>query len=131
MGVGRLGRQLRYSERRRTGVQRGDSALRATIQSITSPIELIDYLDAKQMLGHYPVWVRYICYLRLSRLATAMEYMDGSKRVRLHHTQLAQLVEIEQFVATSDTAGVSGIRQSWSHLSEPFLGPLDQTFERF
>jgi len=103
----------------------------ANISAVRSATDLIRYLDLRQVTGHYPIWVRYICYLSLSDFDTAIQYLDDSRRDQLHHSLLERLEEINRFVAVGDTDGVVRVLESWRAFSEKIFGPLDQTFSAF
>lgn len=101
------------------------------ISAVRSATDLIRNLDVRRVAGHYPIWVRYICYLRLSDLSTAIRYVDDSRRDQLHDSLMGRLEEISRFATARDTDGVSKVLESWRSFSEEIFGPLDQTFSAF
>ena len=103
----------------------------ANIADIKSSKELVDYMDKRDVQGHYPIWVRYISYLRVFDFDSAIRYLDDSKRARLHRVPLDELDEISRFVTAHDRDGVFQVFENWSTLSERIFGPLDQSFDAF
>ncbi len=103
----------------------------ANLSNERSATDLIRYLDVRQVTGHYPIWVRYICYLSLLDFDTAIQYLDDSRRGQLHHSLMERLEEISRFATARDTDGVVRVLESWSKFSEKIFGPLDQTFSAF
>jgi hypothetical protein len=100
----------------------------ADISKVRSSIGLMTYLDARQVKGHYPIWTRYICYLRLLDFDAATQYLNDSRRDQLHPILIEQLEEVNRFVAMRDIDCVVKVLESWSAFSEKIFGPLDQTF---
>jgi hypothetical protein len=98
---------------------------------VRSATDLIRYLDACETAGHYPIWVRYICYLWLSDLNTANQYLNDSRRNQLHRALLERFEEVNQFVVVRDTDGVVGVLKKWSAFSQKIFGAFDQTFSAF
>jgi hypothetical protein len=100
----------------------------ASISIVRSATDLINYLGAQQPKGHYPIWVTYLCYLRLLDLDTATQYLDDGRRNLLHSVRIQQFEEINRFAVAHDKKGVVSVLASWSAFSERIFGPLDQTF---
>jgi hypothetical protein len=103
----------------------------ADMSAVRSATDLLRYLDIRQVTGHYPIWCRYICYLRLLELDTAIQYLDDSRRNQLHDSLMEQFEEISRFATVGDTDGVVRVLESWRAFSEKIFGPLDQTFSAF
>ncbi len=103
----------------------------ADMSNVRSATDLIVYLDARQIKGHYPIWVRYLCYLRLSDFDSAIRYLDDSRRNQLHLATMETFEEMYRLVTMGDTDGVVRVFDSWSAFSEKIFGPLDQTFSAF
>lgn len=101
---------------------------RTDMSNVSSSTDLVTYLDTRQIEGHYPIWVRYICYLKLLELDMAIQYLSESRRNRLHRVQIEQCEEIDKFVATRDADGVLRVLERWSTVSEKIFGPLGRTF---
>lgn len=100
----------------------------ADISKINSPAELIRYLDARQVKGHYPIWVRYICYLRLADFDTAIEYLDENKRAKLYAVQIDKYEYLNKLAIAHDKDEVFRVLENWRKSSERIFGPLAQTF---
>ena len=103
----------------------------ADISKVRSSTDLIAYLDARQIKGHYPIWVRYICHLSLLDFDSAIQYLNDSRRDQLHHSLMETLEEVERFVTMRDTDGVVRVLESWRAISERIFGPLDQMFSAY
>jgi hypothetical protein len=101
------------------------------IFQVRSSAGLVEYLDSHKVTGHYPIWVKYISYLRVSDLTSAENYLDEARRSHLHFVQLEKFEEIKGFVASQDKAGVVEILREWSASSERIFGPFRQTFCAF
>ncbi|QDK36030.1 hypothetical protein [Sphingomonas sp. IC081] len=99
--------------------------------SIQSAVNLIGYLDANDIKGGYPIWSRYICYLRVSNFEAAISYLDDEKIAQLHPVQLGKYDEIRAFVAARDESGIRQVFGAWSEASQEIFGPLDQAFSAF
>lgn len=99
--------------------------------SVRSAIELADYLDANEIKGGYPIWSRYICYLRIYDFESAISYLGDEKITQLHPVQLEKYDEIKGFVAARDESGIRQVFDDWSEASQKIFGPLDQTFSAF
>jgi len=103
----------------------------ADISAVRSANDLIEYVDTHQVTGDYPIWVRYICYLRQLDFDTAIQYLDDRRRNQLHDSLMGQLEEISRFATVRDTDGVARVLESWRASSEKIFGPLDQMFSAF
>lgn len=101
------------------------------IFEVRSSSSLLHYLDSYDIQGHYPIWVRYISYLKDGSFICAENYLDKKKRDQLHFTQIEKFEEIKGFVTARDEAGVSQILQGWSVCSERIFGPFSETFRIF
>ncbi len=101
---------------------------RTEMSNVRSSTDLVSYLDTRQIEGHYPIWVRYICYLKLLELDTAIQYLSESRSNTLHRVQLEQFEEIDRFVNTRDTEGILRVLENWSAFSEKIFGPLGRSF---
>jgi hypothetical protein len=103
----------------------------ANIANIKSLEELVGYIDKRDVQGAYPIWVRYISYLKVFDFDSAIQYLDDGKRAWLSHMLLNRLDEISPFVAARDRDSISRVFDNWSTCSERIFGPLDQTFDAF
>lgn len=107
------------------------SSFISDLGSIKSSDDLLTYLDEFHVSGHYPIWVRYICYLKLLNFNSAIHYLDEAKRAQLHVTQLERYEEIKEFVTAHDGEGVLKTFERWSRVSEQVFGSFDQDFAAF
>ncbi|BCI69400.1 hypothetical protein SPKIRA_02300 [Sphingomonas paucimobilis] len=74
-----LGRRIVHcsaSDNAASECNRAVSEYRAEIATIASPAELIGYLKNQNIGGFYPIWVRYLCYLREGRFEEAFHYLE-------------------------------------------------------
>ena len=101
---------------------------RTEMSNVRSSTDLVSYLDTHQIEGHYPIWVRYICYLKLLELDTAIQYLSESRRNLLHRVQMEQFDEIDKFVTIRDAEGILRVLERWSGFSEKIFGPLGRSF---
>jgi hypothetical protein len=100
----------------------------ADVSKVRSSTDLATYLNARQIQGHYPIWVRYICHLRLLDCDSAIQYLTDGRRDHLHAVLMERFEEIDRFVSMRDKDGVVRVLESWSAFSERIFGPLGQTF---
>ncbi|WP_109488596.1 hypothetical protein [Occallatibacter savannae] len=100
----------------------------ADISKIKSATELAAHLDAGQIGGHYPIWVRFICYLRRADIDSAIQYLTDGRRNEFPPSIIERAEEVSGFVTMRDTDGVARVLESWSAFSEKIFGPLEQTF---
>jgi hypothetical protein len=98
---------------------------------IRSATDLVNYLDEHQVTGHYPIWVRYICYLEQLDFGLAISYLDDGKLAQLHPVQIEKFHEIREYVSSHDSDRVLSVIDSWRMHSEQIFGPTDQTFSAF
>lgn len=103
----------------------------ADIFQVRSSLSILNYLDSHDVMGHYPIWVRYISYLKNKDFICAENFLDEEKRGQLHITQIEKLEEIKGVVALRDEAGVGEILREWSVCSERIFGPIGETFCAF
>ena len=101
------------------------------LSHIQSSNDLIEDICGRNVKGHYPIWVRYISYLRRFDFEAAINYMDDDKRAQLHPSLLNQLDEISPFVSAHDKDSVFRVFEEWSAFSGRIFGPLDHTFDAF
>lgn len=110
---------------------RAISEYRTKIATIASPAELIRYLDSQNIGGFYPIWVRYLCYLREGRFEEAFRYLDDSKKQELHKSALKKLAEITPAVQNADAVAIRQILESWENTSRQIFGSGDFLFDVF
>jgi hypothetical protein len=123
-----LGRRIVHCSRDEVADIECSEAVRAyTIElySIKSARDIIAYLDLSSIDGFYPLWVRYICYLRTENLDNARAYLSADRRSELHPSLLKQLTEIESYVTRGDVAGVAQVLDRWEATSRLIFGQSD------
>jgi hypothetical protein len=96
--------------------------------SVRTSRDLLKYIDDRGVKGHYPIWVRYLCYLKELRLDEALKWLDDQKLARMHSVEIEKYGEINGYVVTGDTHGVCEILKGWMATSERIFGPFDQEF---
>jgi hypothetical protein len=101
---------------------------RTEMSNVGSSTDLVSFVDTRQIEGWYPIWVRYICYLRRLELDTAMQYLSESRRNPSYWVQREKFEEIDRFVSMRDADGVLRVLERWSAFSEKIFGPLDRSF---
>ena len=101
---------------------------RTEMSNLRSSTDLVTYVDSHQKEGWYPIWVRYICYLRRLELGTANQYLTESMLNLFPRVKIEQFEEIDRFVSMHDADGVLRVLERWSAFSEKIFGPLGKTF---
>ena len=101
---------------------------RTEMSNVRSSTDLVTYMDTRQIEGWYPIWVRYICYLRRLELDMASQYLTESMRNPFPRVKIEQFEEIDRFVTMRDADGVLRVLERWSAFSEKIFGPLGRSF---
>jgi hypothetical protein len=101
---------------------------RTAVSSVRSSTDLVTYVDTLQIEGYYPIWVRYICYLRSLEIDMANQYLTESMRNLFPRVKIEQFEEIDRFVTMRDAEGILRVLERWSAFSEKLFGPPGRSF---
>jgi|GEM_PF-5352832 len=101
---------------------------RTEMSNVRSSTHLVTYVDTRKIEGYYPIWVRYICYLRRLELDTANHYLTESTRSLFPRVKIEQFEEIDRLVTMRDADGVIRVLERWSAFSEKIFGPPGRSF---
>ena len=98
------------------------------MSNVRSSTDLVTYVDTLQIEGYYPMWVRYICYLRRLELDRANQYLTENTRNLFPRLKIEQFEEIDRFVTMHYAEGILRVLERWSAFSEKLFGPLGRSF---
>jgi hypothetical protein len=101
------------------------------LSSVRTSAELLRYIDDRKIVGHYPIWVRYLCLLRNQDFGEAAKWLDADKLAKMHQVELKKFAEIEPYVSAGDAQGVTETLNGWEKVSERIFGPFQQEFFAF
>lgn len=100
----------------------------SAIATIKTPRDLILHIDENVgEIAPYPVWVRYLCFLRLGNLTAAVKYLDVAKRALLPRGALEKLPEIEAYAVAGDKESINQVLDRWNGESAKLYGSLTKT----